>query len=62
MGGGPIFAGRNKMLLLGEDIKFRVIFKKYEIFCGKMQFFRNRFYSSRGTMGKIRKIRNIEKL
>ena len=29
MFGGPIFEGRNEILLLGKVLKFRVIFQKY---------------------------------
>ena len=29
--GGPIFYGRNEILLLGRALKFRVIFQKYAL-------------------------------
>ena len=29
--GGPIFEGRNEILLLGKALKFRVIFQKYAL-------------------------------
>ena len=30
-GGGPIFRGRNEILLLGKALKFGVIFQKYAL-------------------------------
>ena len=61
--GGPIFGGRNEILILGKGVKFRVIFQKYalkliniwkiiEKIWEKCNIFRNFFKFSRGTMGK----------
>ena len=60
---GPIFEGLNVILLLGNALKFGVIFQKYALklvhfekllrkFEEKFEFFRNFLNFSGGTMGK----------